>query len=93
LGRGLRSENPHEEDSHSQRHNIFSPQFQPMNNSGNEIEPILSQGEDFVGIDERNESVHLTPRRNFSAVQSPFSNRVQNSNTVTMRTSSQREEF
>lgn len=85
LGRGLRSENPHEE---IQPRSFFSPPFQPMNNSGNDIDPILSQEDDFVGV---NDSVHQTPRRNFSAVQSPFSNRVQNSHTITMRTSSQRD--
>jgi hypothetical protein len=94
LGRGLRSENPHEEDpfgpvhsvrSHS-RPSFMSPQQRPLS------PPILTQEDNFTGLDEQEDTNVRTPvRRTFSDIASPFSNRVQQTNTITMRTSSRRD--
>jgi Mg-chelatase subunit ChlD len=55
---------------------FMSPHFRPS------TPPI--QQDDFTGLD-------VSVRRTFSSIASPFSNRVQHRNTVTMRTSSQQE--
>jgi Mg-chelatase subunit ChlD len=88
LGRGLRSEIPQEEDPfgpvHSARPHFTSPAFRPST-------PPLTQQDDFTGLNEQEDTSPTPVRRTFSSIQSPFSNRVQHRNTITMRTSSQQE--